>query len=171
VKLFNHRIEEKKMTKECPVCNGKGYPEPKHPYPGQVVYQCSACNGTGKWKKPKKSHLFEYIENKILEETMTKKQESESLTITKERVLAASEKCPEAEVIFKELFPDVFEGEYCCNEFAVMVAHDLIHKTNTVDSGYAIPEKKNMPMTTYWEIHYCPHCGRKVDKTIRWTEI
>lgn len=34
------------------------------------------------------------------------------LEITKEKVLKASEKCPDAKVVLKELFPDVFEGKW-----------------------------------------------------------
>ena len=42
---------------------------------------------------------------------------SEELTITKERVLEAAGKCPEATEVLKAIFPSVFEKDYCCDVF------------------------------------------------------
>ena len=40
---------------------------------------------------------------------------SEKLTIDRDKVIAAAEKCPEAEKVLRILFPEVLKGELICS--------------------------------------------------------
>ena len=85
----------------------------------------------------------------------------DELTITKERVLSAAEKCESAKEILKEIFPEVFKEEYCCEYMTAARNCCAIYivgsdKWVTTISSTALQEAE-------YEFFYCPFCGKKLN--------
>ena len=78
---------------------------------------------------------------------------SEELTITKERVLEAAGKCPEAKEVLKAMFPSVFEKEYCCDVFKQTVEGGDIQQRGTDRPTFG---------KSGWFVFHCPFCGIKI---------
>ena len=86
--------------------------------------------------------------------------------ITKERLKAMAEECPQAKGILKKGFPEAFKEELpeaCCDEFALALRQEGMGQKE--GSWVQLMGKKdgNGERDFLW-IFYCPYCQEKLGK-------